>query len=212
MDDPEIFDACSSIAMKLLQDLVIEFLLNAELKDFWGLIEARPYMCLLRNLVQLYVKAKCWDEAVATNIEILRICEPDNKGQCKRMAVLLLHAGQPTDALYFVQCWLQYDEPPAATSIITFAPLRRMPMPDVQVEKMMRWVDLEMYPLVLIKVIRKFKEHINGDKHPLHTMNSPEDAQDCLWLAQDLWMQDAPWNWVSQDLFEGMGASRMFIL
>jgi hypothetical protein len=105
-----------------------------------------------------------------TNIEILRIC---NMGQRKRMAGLLLHAGRPADALYFVQCWLQYDEP-TATSIITFAPPRRTPMPDAQDEKMNRWVDLEMvysaalarqylhmaaqYPLVLIKVIGKFKE------------------------------------------------------
>ncbi|KAJ7888611.1 hypothetical protein B0H14DRAFT_2497782 [Mycena olivaceomarginata] len=251
MDDPEIFDACGSIAMKLPQDLAIEFLLNAELKshrhlqntmgpdcfeltspygapDFWGLIETRPYMRLPQNLVRLYVKAKRWDEAVATNIEILRICESDNMGQRKRMAGLLLHAGRPADALYFVQCWLQYDEPPTATSIITFAPPRRTPMPDAQVEKMKRWVDLEMvysaalarqylhmaaqYPLVLIKVIGKFKERVDGDKHPSRTMNSPEDARDRLWLAQDLWMQDAPWNWVSRDPFEGTGASRMFIL
>jgi hypothetical protein len=33
MDDPEIFDTCGSIAMKLPQDLAIEFLLNAELKS-----------------------------------------------------------------------------------------------------------------------------------------------------------------------------------
>jgi hypothetical protein len=32
MDDPENLDACGSIAMKLPQDLAIEFLLNAELK------------------------------------------------------------------------------------------------------------------------------------------------------------------------------------
>jgi hypothetical protein len=32
-------------------------------------------------------------------------------------------------------------------------------------------------------------------------MNGSEDARDHLWLAQDLWMQDAPWNWVSRDPF-----------
>jgi hypothetical protein len=105
-------------------------------------------------------------------------------GQRKRMTALLLHAGRPADALYFVQCWLQYDELPTATSIYlcTAAPHADA---DAQVENMKRWVDLEMvysaalaaftldgnsalarqylhmaaqYPLVLIKVIGKFKE------------------------------------------------------
>ena len=30
-------------------------------------------------------------------------------------------------------------------------------------------------------------------------MNGPEDAQDYLWLTQDLWMEPEVWNWADQD-------------
>jgi hypothetical protein len=30
-------------------------------------------------------------------------------------------------------------------------------------------------------------------------MNGPEDAQDYLWLTQDLWMEPDVWNWADQD-------------
>lgn len=30
-------------------------------------------------------------------------------------------------------------------------------------------------------------------------MNRPEDAQDYLWLTQDLWMEFDIWNWANQD-------------
>ena len=30
-------------------------------------------------------------------------------------------------------------------------------------------------------------------------MNGPEDAQDYLWLTQDLWMEPEVWNWAEQD-------------
>jgi hypothetical protein len=34
----------------------------------------------------------------------------------------------------------------------------------------------------------------DGDKHPVPSHNGAEDARDHLWLAQDLWTQDAVWN------------------
>lgn len=30
-------------------------------------------------------------------------------------------------------------------------------------------------------------------------MNGPEDAQDYLWLTQDLWMELDVWSWADQD-------------
>lgn len=30
-------------------------------------------------------------------------------------------------------------------------------------------------------------------------MNGPEDAQDYLWLTQDLWMELDVWNWADED-------------
>lgn len=30
-------------------------------------------------------------------------------------------------------------------------------------------------------------------------MNGPEDAQDYLWLTQELWMESDIWNWADRD-------------
>jgi hypothetical protein len=105
-------------------------------------------------------------------------------GQRAWMPALLLHARRPADALYFAQRWLESDEGPPGSGI-DFSPPRRTPMTDAQIAKMNKWVDLQMiysaalaaftldgdsslarqylhmaaqYPLVLIKVIGKFKE------------------------------------------------------
>ncbi|KAJ7136115.1 hypothetical protein C8R44DRAFT_769721 [Mycena epipterygia] len=247
-DDPNNLDACTAISMMLPEDTAIDFLKNTELKgrahlqrvlspdcfeltceygapSFWGILQTRPYMRLLGTLVRAYVNAKRWEEAVATNIEILRICESDNMGQRAWMAALLLHAGRPADALYFTQRWLEHNETPPGSGI-DFAPPRRTPMTDAQHQKVSEWVDLQMiysaalaaftldgdtelarqylhiaaqYPMVFIKVLGKFKERVDVDTHPTRGHNGAEDARDHLWLAQDLWSQEAAWNWVDQD-------------
>ncbi|KAF8184093.1 hypothetical protein K438DRAFT_1724176 [Mycena galopus ATCC 62051] len=193
--------------------------------NFWGILETRPYMRLLGTLVRTYVNAKRWSDAVSTNIEILRICHSDNMGQRAWMSALLLQAGRPADALYFAQRWLEADETPPGSGI-DFAPPQRAPMTDAQIKKVEKWVDLQMiysaalaafildgdstlarqylhiavkYPSVLIKVIGKFKERVDVDTHATRSSNGAEDARDHLWLAQDLWMKDAAWNWVAQD-------------
>ncbi|KAJ7452720.1 hypothetical protein B0H11DRAFT_1876199 [Mycena galericulata] len=195
--------------------------------DFWGILGTRPYMRVVVSLSRLYVELKRWDEAVATSTEMLRICESDNLGIRAWMGILLLRAGRPADALYFTQRWLERDEGPPGCGI-DFAPPRRTPMPDAKYQKTQRYADLQMaysaalaaftldgdselarqylhiaaqYPIVLIKIIGRFKERVEGDPHPVREVSGPEDARDHLWLAQDLWMEDDVWNWVSNDAY-----------
>ncbi|KAJ7666776.1 hypothetical protein DFH06DRAFT_251173 [Mycena polygramma] len=250
MEDPNNLDACSTVGLLLPQDTAIEFLKKAEVKGrehlqrilspdcfeltceygaprFWGILETRPYMRLLGTLVRAYVNAKRWDDAVATNVEILRICKLDNMGQRSWMGALLLHAGRPADALYFTQRWLESNEGPPGSGI-DFAPPRRTPMTAAQVSKMGKYTDLQMiysaalaaftldgdselarqylhiavqYPNVLIKVLGNMKERVDVDTHATRASNGREDGRDHLWLAQDLWMQDDVWNWVDNDPF-----------
>ncbi|KAJ7624460.1 hypothetical protein FB45DRAFT_1086110, partial [Roridomyces roridus] len=54
-------------------------------------------------------------------------------------------------------------------------------------------------PAVMIKVLGKFKERVDGDIHPTRTSNGVEDTRDHLWLAQDLWTKPAVWDWISND-------------
>ena len=39
--------------------------------------------------------------------------------------------------------------------------------------------------------------NLNSDAR---TPNGPEDAQDYLWLTQDLWMKDDVWNWANNSV------------
>ncbi|KAJ7666775.1 hypothetical protein DFH06DRAFT_251179 [Mycena polygramma] len=194
--------------------------------NFWSITETRPYMRVLHRLVRMYIKEKRWDDAVTLNIEILRLCDSDNMGQRDWMVPLLLRVGRPADALYFVQRWLEADGVPRPGAGIDFGPPRRTPMPDALFQSLARWRPLQMthsaalaafaldgdselarqylhiavqHPGVLIKVLGKFKERVDGDSHPVRTHNGLEDIRDHLWLAQDLWMQDDVWNWANSD-------------
>ncbi|KAJ7758045.1 hypothetical protein B0H16DRAFT_1370752 [Mycena metata] len=60
-------------------------------------------------------------------------------------------------------------------------------------------IAVQRFPGILIKVIGKFKERDDGDRHHVRSFNGSEDARDHLWLAQDLWMEDDVWNWVNND-------------
>lgn len=146
-------------------------------------------------------------------------------GQRGSTSVLLLRVGRAADALYFAQQWLENDEGPPGSGL-DFAAPRRTPMTDAQRRKMGKYVSLQMIhaaalaaftldgdsalarqylhiaaqtPLVFIKVLGRFKERDDADTRPVRTSNGVGDARDHLWLAQDLWTQDAVWNWVDSD-------------
>ncbi|KAJ6530227.1 hypothetical protein B0H19DRAFT_1328299 [Mycena capillaripes] len=110
---------------------------------FWGIHETRPYMRVLSSLVRTYVKEKRWEEAVALNIEILRLCESDNMGHREWMGPLLLHVGRPADALYFSQRWLEADGVPTRAGI-DFRPPCRTPMSDALVKSLAEFSSLQM--------------------------------------------------------------------
>ncbi|KAJ6510892.1 hypothetical protein C8R45DRAFT_1089026 [Mycena sanguinolenta] len=245
LEDPNNLDACSAIALMLPQDMAIEYLKNAELKgrgnlqsilspdcfeltcrygapDFWGILETRPYMRLLGTLVRCYVNAKRWDEAKFSAYASRTIW--DSVLGCPRSYCI---PGDPPMRSTFAQRWLEAEETPAGSGI-DFARPRRTPMNDAQIDKMKKWVNLQMiysaalaaftldgdsalarqylhiavkYPVVLIKILGKFKERHDVDTHPVRSLNGAEDARDHLWLTQDLWTQDAIWNWLDQDPF-----------
>ncbi|KAK7028501.1 hypothetical protein R3P38DRAFT_928192 [Favolaschia claudopus] len=200
------------------------FEVDEEGPRLWGYIEARPYLRTRCVLLREYMLDKRWEDAVALNIDMIRF---DGSGQCASLGPLLIRVGRAVDALYFTQKWLEVvDRPPG--SGVDFDSPRRTPMSDTEYEKRKAgWNDLQIShsaalaaficdgdtplarqylhlavqvtPSVLIKVIGKYKERVEGDTHPVRTSNGPEDARDHLWLAQDLWMQDDVWNWVAND-------------
>ncbi|KAJ7607591.1 hypothetical protein FB45DRAFT_948030 [Roridomyces roridus] len=195
--------------------------------NFWGILATRPYMRLLSMLTRTYISSQRWQEAAATNIEILRLCESDNLGHQGWMGPLLLHAGRPVDALYFARAWLESGGPPRGSEV-DFAPPNRAAMTpeeledvtnpfmnlqtiysaalaaftvdgDSELARQYLHLAVSKFPAVLIKVLGKFKERVDVDTHATRTINGLEDARDHLWLAQGLWSQPGPWDWISND-------------
>ncbi|KAJ7783960.1 hypothetical protein DFH07DRAFT_764329 [Mycena maculata] len=205
MEDPNNLDAASSTwrlrvlkehraqSRAHLQDILgtdcFEVTCEYGAPHSWGILEIRPYMQLLATLVRACVNAKRWDEACATNIEILRICRSDNMGQRSWMGPLLLHAGRPADALL-----TKYRNGPIYSAALAAFTL------DDDSELARQYLHIAVqFPAVLIKVIAKFKERVDVDTHATREPSGAEDARDHLWLAQDFWMQDDAWNWVNKD-------------
>ncbi|KIK69139.1 hypothetical protein GYMLUDRAFT_35209 [Collybiopsis luxurians FD-317 M1] len=51
-------------------------------------------------------------------------------------------------------------------------------------------------PTVMIRILKRSQQPESLDENP-RTWNSPADAHDYLWLAQDLWMGREVWDWVN---------------
>ncbi|KAJ7669032.1 hypothetical protein B0H17DRAFT_949558, partial [Mycena rosella] len=174
--------------------------------NFWGVSATRGYTRVLGALVH-----------AETNLEILRICESDNMGQ-RGSTSALLRVGRAADAPYFAQRWLEADGMPEGSGI-DLTPPHQTPLTDAECAETAKSVDLRMihsaalaldgdsalarqylhiaarYLLVFIKVLGKLKER----GAPRALFNGAEDTRDHLWLAQDLWTQDAVWSWVDGD-------------
>ncbi|KAJ7816873.1 hypothetical protein B0H14DRAFT_2602402 [Mycena olivaceomarginata] len=88
----------------------------------------------------------------------------------------LIRVGRAADALYFTQRWFEADGVPRPGAALAAFTLDG----DSVLARQYLHIAVQ-YPLVLIKVLGKFRECVDGDMHP------------------DLWMQDDMWNWVDSD-------------
>ncbi|KAF8153851.1 hypothetical protein B0H34DRAFT_719357 [Crassisporium funariophilum] len=53
-------------------------------------------------------------------------------------------------------------------------------------------------PNVLLKILARVQQPASLNMEA-RSINGPEEAQDYLWLTQDLWMEDAVWNWADNN-------------
>ncbi|KAJ7811284.1 hypothetical protein B0H14DRAFT_2606630 [Mycena olivaceomarginata] len=88
----------------------------------------------------------------------------------------LIRVGRAADALYFTQRWFEADGVPRPGAALAAFTLDG----DSVLARQYLHIAVQ-YPLVLIKLLGKFRECVDGDMHP------------------DLWMQDDMWNWVDSD-------------
>ncbi|TCD71343.1 hypothetical protein EIP91_011114 [Steccherinum ochraceum] len=192
---------------------------------FWGILETRPYMRVLQALVRFYVEKKDYPKAAHTVIEMLRLCPGDNLGQRDWLGSLLIMSKRMEDALYFSQVWMDPDCPdviprggcnfkkpsaeplsPAlmkrlgeynkATLLYDAAYASFRIWGDCTLAKQYLQIAAKLNPIVLVKILSKATRQESLSSAP-RSLNSPEDASDYLWLAQDLWLQPDAWNWVN---------------
>ncbi|KAH8106247.1 hypothetical protein BXZ70DRAFT_918821 [Cristinia sonorae] len=197
---------------------------SKEVGQFWYIIQTRPYMRILHNMARISVEGKAYDKAVETVIEMLRLCEADNIGIREWLASLLIRVGRFEDALSFAQVWIDPRRPdivprggchfkPPSSQPLTAVKMSHMPSPwlracflyDAALAAFKLWGDCKLArqylllaakqnPIILVKIMAKTAQQktLNNSSR---AMNSPEDASDYLWLAQDLWMDPEVWTW-----------------
>ncbi|KAF8963242.1 hypothetical protein BDZ97DRAFT_1821224 [Flammula alnicola] len=193
---------------------------------FWGILETRPYMRVLQALVRLYFESGRVKESAQTIIEMLRLCPGDNMGQRSWLGSILCQDGRYADALHFSQEWLSDETckigtPPPRGGTAFKDPVRNFLKSK---KEDLKWADgatlytaalasfklfgdyeesreylkvaAKTNPNVLLKILARVQRPSKLNNDP-RTMNGPEDAQDYLWLTQNLWMEDDVWNWAN---------------
>ncbi|KIM42077.1 hypothetical protein M413DRAFT_143938 [Hebeloma cylindrosporum] len=197
---------------------------------FWMMLQTRPYMRVLRAQVRVYIETRKFDRCAKTLIEMLRLCPGDNLGQRFSLGSVLIHCGRYADALSFSQQWLDNkgdvgDGCPPRGGTVFKAPRRDPGKPRSESE--LRWESSQILytaalasfklfgdchtsqaylkmsaisnPHILVKILARVQKPATLNSGA-RAANGPEDAQDYLWLTQDLWMKDDVWNWANNNV------------
>ncbi|KDR78106.1 hypothetical protein GALMADRAFT_245117 [Galerina marginata CBS 339.88] len=196
---------------------------------FWLILPTRPYMRVLQALVKVYFDAGKYDDSAKTMIEMMRLCPGDNMGQRFWVGSVLIRCGRYADALHFCQEWMTDDAngkgipPPrggtafkaphkntmavkkeknyeyTAGAILYSAALASFRhFGDCEQSRQYLKLGAKLNPNVLLKILANVKRPTNLNNEP-RGINGPEDAQDYLWLTQDLWMATDVWNWANDN-------------
>ncbi|KIJ62725.1 hypothetical protein HYDPIDRAFT_30314 [Hydnomerulius pinastri MD-312] len=192
---------------------------------FYQLLETRPYMRVLQAQVRLYFENGQYDKSAATVIEMLRLCPGDNLGQRTWLGSVLLLTKRASDALSFSQTWLNPDRPDVIPRGGTsFGPPSSRCLPEPAEEKLSKYgngamahnaavsafkvfgdcelarqylrISARINPIILTKILAKI-EKPRSLNMSARTFNGPEDAQDYLFLTQDVWMEADVWEWAN---------------
>ncbi|KAI6103809.1 hypothetical protein EDD16DRAFT_296917 [Pisolithus croceorrhizus] len=193
--------------------------------NFYQVLTTRPYMRVLQAQVQLYFENKQYEESAKTIIEMLRLCPGDNMGQRTWLGSMLLLANRYSDALSFCQTWLDPNIPsivprggtafkaPSSTCYDTEVENQVLKLGsgamaynaalaafrvfgDGDLARQYLRIAAKINPIILIKILAKIDKPKGLNMLP-RTSNGPEDAQNYLFLTQDVWMKDDVWEWAN---------------
>ncbi|KAG1743320.1 uncharacterized protein EDB91DRAFT_240724 [Suillus paluster] len=201
---------------------------SKEVGKFHSILETRPYMRVLQAQVRLYFEAGQFGKSSDTMIEMLRLCPGDNTSQRTWLGSMLLCAGRTSDALSFVKQWLAHNRrqtPPRGGTVFQTpssdcltseheqALLKRADgsmlhtaalacfrlWGDCPVARQYLRIAARANPIILTKILAKIEKPRSLNHNP-RGFNSPEEAQDYLWLTQNLWMDPVVWEWANNNM------------
>ncbi|KAI6021030.1 hypothetical protein EDC04DRAFT_2735058 [Pisolithus marmoratus] len=193
--------------------------------SFYQVLTTRPYMRVLQAQVRLYFENQQYTKSVKTIVEMLRLCPGDNMGQRTPLGSMLVLAERYSDALSFCQTWLDPDRPsiiplggttfktPSSTCYnaeVESKILKRgsgamaynaavaafKVFGDGDLARQYLRIAAMLNPIVLTKILAKIDKPKSLNDLP-RTLNGPGDAQDYLYLTQDVWMKDDVWEWAN---------------
>ncbi|KAJ7435785.1 hypothetical protein B0H11DRAFT_2112715 [Mycena galericulata] len=79
---------------------------------FWGVLKTRPYVRLVKMLLDLASENNQWDLVLRLSVQALRVSPQDAFGQHVPLSAYLFHLGRHLDALSFCQKWFDPQNPP----------------------------------------------------------------------------------------------------
>ncbi|KAH6912043.1 hypothetical protein BKA70DRAFT_1266388 [Coprinopsis sp. MPI-PUGE-AT-0042] len=202
---------------------------GGDVGHFWGIVETRPYMRVLCALSRMYFENGQYSKSTAVYIEMLRLNPGDNQGIRNNLGTSLLHDGRYADALDFAQKWIGNslgNGDPMPRGGTDFGKPRETVHPPQIEEKMSECWSGEMIhtaalasfkllgdcdlsrqylriapkvnPFILLRILGKITKPTEPNMYP-RGPNSPEEAHDYLWVAQDLWMEEDVWEWADSN-------------
>ncbi|KAG2359636.1 hypothetical protein BDR07DRAFT_1336519 [Suillus spraguei] len=201
---------------------------SKEVGKYHSILETRPYMRVLQAQVRLYFEAGMFGKSSDTMIEMLRLCPGDNTSQRTWLGSMLISAGRTAEALSFVKQWTAHNrrQTPSRGGTIFQAPssdclsseheqalskrcdgsmLHTAALAcfklwgDCPVARQYLRLAARANPVILTKILAKIDKPRSLNHNP-RGFNSPEEAQDYLWLTQNLWMDPVVWEWANNDM------------
>ncbi|KAJ7646024.1 hypothetical protein DFH06DRAFT_1424747 [Mycena polygramma] len=184
------------------------------------LLLTRPYLRVLQGLMRMCMNAKQYEKAARTAIETLRLSPIDEIYQRWWTAPLLIRTGRFADALFFCQVWIHCEldrsgdglRTPIRGGTVFRAPSDKLLPPETE-ERYARREPCGMMHSAALAAFRLWGRSpqtaqllcIAARTNPgifasiMARRAQPNEANDYLWIAQDLWMAPDVWNWVNED-------------
>ncbi|KAI0080741.1 hypothetical protein K474DRAFT_1672489 [Panus rudis PR-1116 ss-1] len=166
---------------------------------YWAIPETRPFIKYKQAMVRFYEGTGEYSKAFSHSSEILSLSPEDNLGERYHLGTHLLRLDRARDALSFAQAWLAEDVargdtfPPKGGC--QFGDPFTNAIPEKVFKEVSIWTPANLLYTAALAAFKLCESPPDGN--PPYAPQSHEEAEEYLWLAQDLWMEDDVWKWAN---------------